>query len=82
MIPSRTASGGWIAVGSVVDKGEIGPVYNIHVAGLHTYFVRNGSGNADVLVHNDSGTVTTGKSAQLPRSNLYNSSQTRCSGAT
>jgi RHS repeat-associated protein len=51
----RTASGGWIAVGSVVDKGNVEPVYNIQVAGLHTYFVRNGDGNLGVLVHNDSG---------------------------
>ena len=50
-------------MGSVVDKGEVAPVYNIQVAGLHTYFVRNGKGDADVLVHNDSagpGTDATG----------------------
>src|SRR5262249_40027267 len=34
------------------------PVFNFQVAGLHTYFVRNGAGNADVLVHNDSGSTT------------------------
>ena len=51
----RNASGGWIAVGNVVDKGRVEPVFNIQVAGLHTYFVRNGDGNADVLVHNKSG---------------------------
>jgi hypothetical protein len=54
----RTASGGWTAVGSVVENGHIEPVYNFTVAGLHTYFVRNGSGDAAVLVHNDSGDVT------------------------
>jgi hypothetical protein len=51
----RLDTGGWITVGSVVDKGEVEPVFNIQVAGLHTYFVRNGGGNADVLVHNASG---------------------------
>ena len=50
----RTASGGWIAVGAVVNNGQVEPVYNIQVAGLHTYFVRNGAGNSSVLVHNAS----------------------------
>ena len=50
----RTSAGGWTAVGSVLDKGEVEPVYNFEVAGLHTYFVRNGNEVA-VLVHNDSG---------------------------
>ena len=56
----RTAAGGWVAVGSVADNGQVEPVYNIQVAALHTYFVRNGAGNIDVLVHNDSGGGTGG----------------------
>ena len=50
----RTSDGGWTAVGSVSDNGEVEPVFNFQVAGLHTYFVRNSNGVA-VLVHNDSG---------------------------
>ena len=49
----RAASGGWVAVGAVVNNGEVEPVFNIQVAGLHTYFV--GDAQAAVLVHNDSG---------------------------
>ncbi len=51
----RTASGGWIAVGSVVDNGQVEPVFNFEVAGLHTYFVGNGAGGTSALVHNQSG---------------------------
>jgi RHS repeat-associated protein len=51
----RTADGGWTAAGSVVANGHVEPVFNIQVAGLHTYFVRNGAGTVTVLVHNDSG---------------------------
>ena len=51
----RTASGGWIALGSVVGDGHVEPVYNFQVAGLHTYFVGDSDGAASVLVHNDSG---------------------------
>ncbi len=49
----RTSSGGWNAVSSVGCRGDVEPVYNIRVAGLHTYFVRVGA--SDVLVHNKGG---------------------------
>ena len=51
----RTSDGGWTAVGSISDKGQVEPVFNFQVARLHTYFVRNGEGSGSVLVHNDSG---------------------------
>ncbi len=51
----RTASGGWIAAGSVVDNGRVEPVFNFDVAGLHTYFVGKDDVNSGVLVHNRSG---------------------------
>ena len=60
--PLRTPSGSLIAVSSVVDNGQVEPVYNIQVAGLHTYFVRTCGGNVDVLVHNDSDIVVAGPS--------------------
>ena len=49
----RSSSGGWNAVSSVGCRGDVEPVYNIRVAGLHTYFVRVGA--SDVLVHNKGG---------------------------
>ena len=56
----RVASGDFISVGSVVDNGQVEPVFNIQVAGLHTYFVCNEAGDVDVLVHNDSGVDDSG----------------------
>ena len=49
----RTASGGWSSVGVITASGLEEPVYNIRVAGLHTYFVRAGASEA--LVHNKGG---------------------------
>ena len=48
----RTSSGGWARVTDKFDNGEIEPVYNLHVASGHTYFV--GDERRPVLVHNDS----------------------------
>ena len=50
----RAAEGRWVSVGSVVDRAQVEPVFNIQVAGLHTYFVTDGRGTTGVLVHNAS----------------------------
>ena len=50
---SCAVSGGWSVVGAVTANGTEEPVYNIRVAGLHTYFVRVGASEA--LVHNKGG---------------------------
>lgn len=45
----------WVKVSSIVDKGEVVPVFNVMVPKGHTYFV--GSNQRDgfsILVHNDS----------------------------
>ena len=49
----RSSAGGWASIGSIGARGDVEPVYNIRVAGLHTYFVRVGV--SDVLVHNKGG---------------------------
>ncbi len=54
----RTASGGWSSVGVITASGLEEPVYNIRVAGLHTYFVRAGASEA--LVHNKGGDPNAG----------------------
>ena len=50
---SCAVSGGWSVVGAITANGTEEPVYNIRVAGLHTYFVRVGASEA--LVHNKGG---------------------------
>ena len=49
----RTGSGKWTAVGSISTHGDVQPVYNFRVAGLHTYFVR--AGRSQALVNNKGG---------------------------
>jgi hypothetical protein len=53
----RTAAGGWTVVAAVTDHGESERVYNLEVAGAHTYFVGSGGVNDGewILVHNQSG---------------------------
>ena len=48
----RTTDGDWTAVGEIFDNGDVEPVFNLHVAEDHTYFVGDGAVCA-VLVHND-----------------------------
>ena len=50
-----TNAGDWVPVERTEDRGELLPVYNLHVAKCHTYFVRSSNGGPPVLVHNDSG---------------------------
>jgi hypothetical protein len=50
----RTREGHPLLVTDIVETGIIEPVYNLQVAGHHTYFVGSGVGGASVLVHNDS----------------------------
>ena len=47
----RTDEGTWIPVDRTEDLGEVAEVYNLRVAGTHTYFIGNGNGQF-VLVHN------------------------------
>ncbi len=51
----RISDGSFTPVESVADRGDSATVFNIQVAGLHTYFVAYGDGQGAVLVHNDSG---------------------------
>ena len=54
----RTSAGGFAAVREVVDLGELDneTVFNLHVAGPHTYFV----GRHPILVHNAACPIHTG----------------------
>jgi hypothetical protein len=45
----------WVKVSSIVDKGEVVPVFNLMVANDHTYFVGSKRiGGFCILVHNES----------------------------
>ncbi|HEX4142842.1 MAG TPA: Hint domain-containing protein [Pirellulales bacterium] len=44
-----------VRCGGVFDNGEVAPVYNLHVANAHTYFVATPDRKLAVLVHNQSG---------------------------
>ena len=55
----RNAEGNWLAVETVIDKGQVEPVFNFEVAELHTYFVGDPQESA-VLVHNVSGDTSKG----------------------
>jgi len=48
----KTPDDRWLKVSNIVLIDAIEPVFNIHVADYHTYFVGNGSSNDFVLVHN------------------------------
>ncbi len=52
-----TNTGVWAPVERTEDIGEVAPVYNLHVADCHTYFVASSNGGPAVLVHNQSGGV-------------------------
>ena len=38
----------------LVDNGVVEPVFNLHVAGAHTYFVGDANSGRSILVHNAS----------------------------
>ena len=49
----RTDKETWVPVDRIEDLGEVAEVYNLRIAGTHTYFIGNGDGPF-VLVHNES----------------------------
>ncbi len=52
--PLLSPTGKRVGVTEVFDNGEIEPVFNLHVANAHTYFVGTPDGKHAVLVHNQS----------------------------
>jgi len=51
----RTPADRFVAVTSVEDRGDSVPVFNLHVAEHHTYFVGGGEWQFSILAHNSSG---------------------------
>jgi hypothetical protein len=47
----RNQEGGWQTLTDIFDNGDVEPVYNLQVAGHHTYFVALDNGGS-ILVHN------------------------------
>jgi hypothetical protein len=45
--------GGWVPIEGTEDLGEIAEVFNLRIAGTHTFHISNGNG-CFVLVHNES----------------------------
>jgi len=50
----RTNAGRWVELSAARLNGHIEPVFNLQIAGHHTYFVAPASGGLSVLVHNQS----------------------------
>jgi hypothetical protein len=48
----KTPNGRWLNVSNKIFTDNIEPVFNIHVADNHTYFVSDGKSDQFVLVHN------------------------------
>ena len=62
-----TPAGDCVPVDRTEDRGEVEPVYNLHVADCHTYFVTGADGGPAILVHNQSGGTTAGATRSLTK---------------